>query len=82
MRARAAGRVGSARVGKSAHPGVEDVARRGKTCSTRPSLVFPDRGTTRARAGLTSLFEWEAVTLDDVLDLQLDRQGSAVFVGE
>ena len=41
-------------------------ARRGKTCSTRPSLVFPDRGTTRARTCLTSLFEWEAVTQVDM----------------
>ena len=45
---------------------VRDVEQKSKTCSTRPSLVFPDRGTTRARACLTSLFEWEAVTQVDM----------------
>ena len=34
--------------------------------STWRSLVVPHRSTTQARSSLTSLFEWEAVTLDDV----------------
>ena len=52
--------------GRAPRRAAKGVARRGKTCSTRPSLVFPDRGTTRARTCLTSLFEWEAVTQADM----------------
>ena len=37
-----------------------------KTYGMRPSRVVPNHGTTRTRPSLTSLFEWEAVTLSDV----------------
>ena len=34
--------------------------------STEPSHPLPDDSTTSARSSLTALFEWEAVTLDDM----------------
>ena len=37
-----------------------------KICSIRPSHLLPDDSTTLTRPSLTSLFEWEAVTLGDV----------------
>ena len=44
--------------------------RKRKECSKRPSLPLPDGSTTRSRPSLTSLFEWEAVTLGDVAALE------------
>ena len=35
-------------------------------CSIWPSQPLPDASTTQTRTSLTSLFEWEAVTLVDV----------------
>ena len=40
--------------------------RKCKICSIRPSHLLPDDSTTLTRPSLTSLFEWEAVTLGDV----------------
>ena len=40
--------------------------RRKRIRSTRPSLVVPHRGTTRARSCLTSEFRWDPVTQDDM----------------
>ena len=40
-----------------------------KKSSTGPSRVVPHRSTTPARSSLTSLFGWEAVSLDDMAAL-------------
>ena len=46
--------------------------RKCKICSIRPSHLLPDDSTTLTRPSLTSLFEWEAVTLGDVAAYERD----------
>ena len=46
--------------------GKEHGAIQNKMYSIGPSLPLPDGSTTPTRPSLTSLFEWEAVTLGDV----------------
>ena len=52
-----------------------------KTCGNGPSRVVPHRSTTPSRPSLTSLFEWEAVTLGDVAacEEQAHRQSISAF---
>ena len=47
--------------------------------STGPSRVVPHRSTTPARSSLTSLFGWEAVSLDDMAALKFQKQNKLLI---
>ena len=48
-------------------------AQKSEKSSIQPSRVVPHRSTAWTRPSLTSLFRWEAVSLDDVAALEMHR---------